>query len=204
MGDRVVASYCTTFLKPEMLHIYRQVRSLQSYRTFVMTKWLQNEDRFPFDDVEFIPKPHLNPLRHGWLKFVKRKAPIEYRGEYQLLTSLLEKRGADLMHIYFGHTGCAFAAVHRALEPAVRGLVPWSRCGGEAGDPRLRREVEELVQIGPAGAFALAFPKRTADRARCPPEKLRLCRTGVPLRQFPFCSAKRRPTATGDCCRRAG
>ena len=55
MGDRVVASYCTTFLKPEMLHIYRQVRSLQSYRTFVMTKWLQNQDRFPFDDVELIP-----------------------------------------------------------------------------------------------------------------------------------------------------
>ncbi|PYJ08522.1 MAG: colanic acid biosynthesis glycosyltransferase WcaL, partial [Verrucomicrobia bacterium] len=48
MGKRVVASYCTTFLKPEMLHIYRQVRSLRVYDTFVMTKALQNNDLFPF------------------------------------------------------------------------------------------------------------------------------------------------------------
>ena len=40
MAKRVVASYCTTFLKPEMLHIYRQVRSLHEYETFVMTKAL--------------------------------------------------------------------------------------------------------------------------------------------------------------------
>ena len=47
MPKRVVASYCTTFLKPEMLHIYRQVRSLHEYDTFVMTKAVQNIERFP-------------------------------------------------------------------------------------------------------------------------------------------------------------
>src|SRR5207244_3645250 len=51
MGKPVVASYCTTFLKPEMLHIYRQVRSLQDYDTFVMTKTLQNSELFPFGDI---------------------------------------------------------------------------------------------------------------------------------------------------------
>jgi len=34
----VVASYCTTFLKPEMLHIYRQVSGLKRYKTFVICK----------------------------------------------------------------------------------------------------------------------------------------------------------------------
>src|SRR3712207_1361438 len=105
MGERVVASYCTTFLKREMLHIYRQVTALQSYRTFVMTKFLQNTELFPCNDVELIPKPRRNPIRHGWLKFVKQRPPIVYRGEFQMLSKLLERRGADLMHIYFGHTG---------------------------------------------------------------------------------------------------
>ncbi len=105
MGMRTVASYCTTFLKPEMLHIYRQVTALRSVRTFIMTKKLQDPLRFPFPDIELIPQPRVNLLRHGWLKFVKREPPIVYRGEYQMLASLLEKRGADLMHIYFGHTG---------------------------------------------------------------------------------------------------
>ncbi len=56
MSKPVVASYCTTFLKPEMLHIYRQVRSLHEYDTFVMTKALQNIERFPFRDIELIPE----------------------------------------------------------------------------------------------------------------------------------------------------
>ena len=38
MEKPVVASYCTTFLKPEMRHIYRQVVGLKRYDTFVMTR----------------------------------------------------------------------------------------------------------------------------------------------------------------------
>ena len=37
-AEPIVASYCTTFLKPEMRHIYRQVTGLRRYRTFVMTR----------------------------------------------------------------------------------------------------------------------------------------------------------------------
>ena len=186
MGDRVVASYCTTFLKPEMLHIYRQVRSLQSYRTFVMTKWLQNQDRFPFDDVELIPQPHLNPLRHGWLKFVKRKAPIEYRGEYQLLSSLLEKRGADLMHIYFGHTGVHLLPF---IERWNRPCVVSFHGADVAAKPEIRDYGKKLKSLFKAVPLVLSRSHSLNQRLislGCPPEKLRLCRTGVPLRQFPF------------------
>ena len=186
MGDRVVASYCTTFLKPEMLHIYRQVRSLQSYRTFVMTKWLQNEDRFPFEDIELIPKPHINPLRHGWLKFVKRRPPIVYRGEYQLLASLLERRGADLMHIYFGHTGVHLLPfIQRWNKPCVVSF----HGADVASNPEIRDYGRKLKSLFKSVPLVLSRSKSLNDRLialGCPPDKLRLCRTGVPLRQFPF------------------
>ena len=190
MGDRVVASYCTTFLKPEMLHIYRQVRSLQSYRTFVMTKWLQNEDRFPFDDIELIPKPHVNPLRHGWLKFVKRKSPIEYRGEYQMLSSLLERRGADLMHIYFGHTGVHLLPF---IERWNRPCVVSFHGADVACKPDIRDYGRKLKSLFKTVPLVLSRSNSLSQRLialGCPPEKLRLCRTGVPLRQFPFASRK--------------
>lgn len=186
MGERVVASYCTTFLKPEMLHIYRQVCSLQSYRTFVMTKWLQNEDRFPFDDIELIPKPHINPLRHGWLKFVKRKSPIEYRGEYQMLSSLLERRGADLMHIYFGHTGVHLLPF---IERWSRPCVVSFHGADVAAKTEIRNYGLKLKRLFNSVPLVLSRSKSLSDRLvalGCPPEKLRLCRTGVPLRQFPF------------------
>ena len=186
MAERVVASYCTTFLKPEMLHIYRQVRSLQSFRTFVMTKWLQNEDRFPFDDIELIPKPHINPLRHGWLKFVKRASPIEYRGEYQMLSSLLERRGADLMHIYFGHTGVHLLPF---IERWSRPCVVSFHGADVALKPEIRDYGRKLKRLFNSVPLVLSRSDSLSQRLialGCPPEKLRLCRTGVPLRQFPF------------------
>src|SRR5205085_9739304 len=103
MGRRVVASYCSSFLKPEMLHIYRQVKALRGVDTFVVTKEVQNAERFAFDDIEVIPKRRTNLLVHGWLKLVERRLPIVYRGEYQTMVSLLRCHGADLMLIYFGH-----------------------------------------------------------------------------------------------------
>src|SRR5437660_2300188 len=186
MAKRVVASYCTTFLKPEMLHIYRQVSSLQRYETFVMTKWLQNEDRFPFSDIEIIPKPHINPIRHGWLKFVERRPPIVYRGEYQTLDSLLERHGADLMHIYFGHTG-----VH--LLPFIEQWDKPCVVSFHGADVAHKKDIKDypakLRRLFNAVPLVFARSQSLADRLihlGCRPEKLRINRTGIPLKEFPF------------------
>ncbi|MGH8094344.1 MAG: glycosyltransferase [Chthoniobacterales bacterium] len=186
MSKLVVASYCTTFLKSEMLHIYRQVTALRDVQTFVMTKKVQNNERFPFDDVELIPAPRPNLLRHGWLKFVERKPPIVYRGEYQLLASLLERRGADLMHIYFGHTG-----VH---------LLPFIQCWDKpcivsfhGADVMLKAEspdyATKLRKVFHSVPLVLARSRSLEQRLLrlgCPPEKIRINRTGIPLAQFPL------------------
>ncbi|MGI9087541.1 MAG: glycosyltransferase, partial [Chthoniobacterales bacterium] len=184
--ERVVASYCTTFLKREMLHIYRQVCALQGYETFVMTKKLQNRERFPFRDVELIPEPHTNPFRHGWLKFVERRPPIVYRGEYQMLAKLLERRGADLMHIYFGHTGVHLLPfIERWDKPCVVSF--------HGADVALKRDIRDygskLQDLFEAVPLVLARCQSLADRLvslGCPPERLRISRTGLPLKEFPY------------------
>ena len=186
MGKHIVASYCTTFLKPEMWHIYRQVTALRGVGTFVMTKKLQEPVRFPFPDIELIPQPRMNLLRHGWLKFVKREPPIVYRGEYQMLASLLERRGADLMHIYFGHTGVHLLPfIEQWNKPCVvsfHGADVASKPDIADYDRKLRRLFESVPLI-------LARSQSLADRLvqlGCPPEKLRINRTGVPLNEFPL------------------
>ena len=93
---KTVASYCTTFLKPEMLHIYRQVTGLRRFRTFVIARERKGEDRFPFDDVELQPNLRSNFLRRFWLKHIKGAPPIVYRGEYGLIEKILKRRRADL------------------------------------------------------------------------------------------------------------
>jgi colanic acid/amylovoran biosynthesis glycosyltransferase len=195
MGKRVVASYCTTFLKPEMLHIYRQVRSLHEYDTFVMTKALQNSELFPFSDIELIPKPPSNPLRHGWLKWVKQRPPIVYRGEYQMLSNLLERRGADLMHIYFGHTGVHLLPfIERWHKPCVVSFH-----GADVAQKNdIRDYGPKLRELFDAVPLVLARSKSLAERLLtlgCPPERLRINRTGVPLHEFPF--VRRDPPTEG-------
>ncbi len=186
MDKRVVASYCTSFLKSEMLHIYRQVCALRGVDTFVMTKAVQNPERFPFRDIELIPQPHMNLLRHGWLKFVRRRPPIVYRGEYQMLSSLLERRGADLMHIYFGHTG-----VH--LLPFIEQWNKPCLVSFHGADVAVKQDIAnypaKLRCLFNAVPLVLARSQSLANRLMqfgCPREKLRINRTGVPLDEFPL------------------
>jgi colanic acid/amylovoran biosynthesis glycosyltransferase len=195
MAKQVIASYCSSFLKSEMLHIYRQVKGLRRVKTFVMTKELQNAERFPFPDIEIIPKQRMNLLRHGWLKFVKRRPPVVYRGEYQLLASLLARRGADLMHIYFGHTG-----VH--LLPFIKEWGKPCVVSFHGADVALKEDIAnypaKLCQLFEAVPLVLARSQSLADRLTqmgCPPEKLRINRTGVPLDEFPF--VDRQPPPNG-------
>ena len=105
MSKPIVASYCTTFLKPEMRHIYRQVTALRRYDTFVMTRERQCAEEFPFDEIELIPRARKNFIKRFWLKYIRRLPPVYYRGELQVLIKMLKLRPADLMHAYFGHTG---------------------------------------------------------------------------------------------------
>ncbi len=181
----VVASYCTTFLKPEMLHIYRQVTALRRYRTFVICRERQSADRFPFGDVEVQPPVRKNFVRRFWMKYVRKEPPIVYRGEYGVLSRILERRNADLMHVYFGHTG-----VH--LLPF---MLRWPRpCvvsfHGMDIQPREDRPgylttLQAMLQFLP---LVLARSHSLRDRLvdlGCPAEKIRINRTGIPMNHFP-------------------
>src|SRR6184192_3363823 len=186
MGKRVVASYCSSFLKSEMLHIYRQVKALRGVDTFVVTKEVQNAERFPFENIEVIPKRRTNLLVHGWLKFVERRPPIVYRGEYQTLDSLLSRHGADLMHIYFGHTGVHLLPF---IEQWHKPCVVSFHGADVAHKPEIKDYPGKLRRLFNAVPLVFARSQSLADRLTqlgCPPDKLRINRTGIPLKEFPL------------------
>src|SRR5205814_946887 len=99
----VVASYCATFLKPEMLHIYRQITSLRRVRPVVIAQKRENADRFPFQNIRVVKKPALHFLRRTWFKQIADRpwqiSPAEVRATERALT----ESNAELLHIYFGH-----------------------------------------------------------------------------------------------------
>ena len=191
----VVASYCTTFLKREMAHIYRQVTGLSTFKTFVMTRTRLNADRYPFEDVELVGKPTKNFLRRFYLKYIRRAEAVVYRGEFQVLDGILRRRRAQLMHIYFGHTAVHLLPFIKAWDKPCVVSFHGADITVREHQPGYEAALREMLQTVP---LVLARSQSLRDQLLqlgCPPERLALNRTGVPLEQFPF--VKRVPPSDG-------
>jgi colanic acid/amylovoran biosynthesis glycosyltransferase len=183
----LVASYCAYFLKAEMRHVYRQIAGLKNVKTFVIARHRMNAHEYPFDDIEI-----LNQKVHGMVRIVDRPnlkyeehlSPFVYRGEYEGIRKILNRRDPDLMHVYFGHSG-----VH--LLPFIR---RWNRpCivsfHGKDVQPRLEEigYLADLKTLFSEVALVLVRSESIAERVRvlgCDPAKIRLNRTSVPMEQF--------------------
>ncbi|MEI6562365.1 MAG: glycosyltransferase [Verrucomicrobiota bacterium] len=186
MEKPIVASYCTTFLKPEMLHIYRQVSALQRYETFVVTKERQCPERYPFADIALLPEAQQPLLRRFYLKFIQRVPPLYYRGEMEQLRELFGRRRADLMHVYFGHTGVHLRSFLQWWEQPSLVSFHGADVMPRAHQPKYLDGMQELFTLVP---LVLARSESLAERLKaigCPAEKIRLNRTGIPLAEFPL------------------
>ena len=198
MHQPVVASYCNTFLKREMQHIYRQVTGLREFRTFIMTKSRENADAFPFPNIEVLPRPRINFLLRFQRKYLQGMEPVFYRGEYDQLEGVLTRRNAQLLHVYFGHTG-----VH--LLPFMRNWSRPSLVSFHGMDIMLRNEEpgynHRLRALLATLPLVLARSESLGSRLMelgCDASKIRINRTGVPMGGFPYLVHS--PPADGAWC----
>jgi glycosyltransferase involved in cell wall biosynthesis len=103
-----------------------------------------------------------------------------------MLIQLLRRRPADLMHVYFGHTGVHLLPfIQEWKQPVVvsfHGMDIQSRPQQEGYDEQMRilLRTVPLVLARSRSLFA------ALEKWGCPREKLRLNRTGIPLDQYPF------------------
>ena len=158
----VVACYCATFLKPEMLHIYRQITSLTRVSPIVIAQKREEAERYPFDRIAVVDKPAMHFARRFWFKQV-RGAPWQIsRREVNTLAGVLGNARAKLLHIYFGHIAvhllplicawkkpsvpCGYARVHQTEHRTCSGSSE-SRNGVDATTSR----AEPAPESGPGG-----------------------------------------------------
>jgi colanic acid/amylovoran biosynthesis glycosyltransferase len=182
----VVASFCTYFLKAEMLHIYRQITSLRRVDTFVIAKFRENAELYPFRDLELLERPKINLLRRGRLKYLARSPALVYRGEFEILRRVLLRRDPDLMHVYFGNTGVhLLPLIERWDRPCVVSFhgMDVQRRETERGYEANLRKLLRLVPLVLVRSRSIAERLIELD---CDPQKIRLNRTGIPLAGFPY------------------
>lgn len=182
----VVACYCATFLKPEMLHIYRQITSLTRVAPFVIAQKREEPERYPFDRIVVTGKPAGHFLRRFWFRQL-RDVPWQIpAGEVQKLTGVLDQAGAKLLHIYFGHI-----AVH--LLPLIRAWSGPTVVSFHGADvmvdlekPAYRAATRQMLDAVRLVLVRSESLGRALVAIGCPPEKIRIQRTGIPVDEIPF------------------
>jgi colanic acid/amylovoran biosynthesis glycosyltransferase len=182
----VVASYCATFLKPEMLHIYRQITSLRRVRPVVIAQKRENADRFPFRDICIVKKPAFHFLRRIWFKQIADQPWQISPSEVCAIERALTENNAQLLHIYFGHIAVL-------LRPLIRQWQNPSLVSFHGADvlidmqkPAYRRATEAMLSLVKCVLVRSESLKSAVIDLGCAPEKIEIQRAGIPIADFPF------------------
>jgi len=182
----VVASYCATFLKPEMLHIYRQITSLRRVRPVVIAQKRENADLFPFQAIRIVEKPALHFLRRIWFKQIADRPWQTSPAEVRAIERALTESNAQLLHIYFGHIAVL-------LRPLIRQWQKPSLVSFHGADvlvdmqrPAYRRATKEMLSLVRRVLVRSDSLRQAVIDLGCAPEKIEIQRAGIPLADFPF------------------
>jgi glycosyltransferase involved in cell wall biosynthesis len=169
-----------------MLHIYRQITSLERVRPIVLAQKLENAKQFPFDRVYTVGKPATHFLRRFWFRQLLDEPWQLSRMELDSLRQILAKSDAQLLHIYFGHI-----AVH--LLPLVRAWPKPSIVSFHGADvlvdmnkPAYRRATEEMLGAVKHVLVRSKSLQRAVADLGCDENKIDIVRAGIPLHEFPF------------------
>ena len=183
-----VACYCHDFLKPDMLHVYRQIVSLKKWKPFVICQKRENAAMFPFSDksTTVLPKPPWRWLRRQWAKHVRR-APLTISTDRVIeLLKEVHRHDSEVVHIYFGHIAIQLLPFIQACPKPVVVSFHGADVGVDVKKPAARAALEEIFR---RSTLILARSESLLEGLRqlgCPAEKLRLQRTGIPLNEWPF------------------
>src|SRR5437764_1106805 len=169
-----------------MLHIYRQITGLRRLHPIVIAQKRENADLFPFDTIDIIAKPSLHFLRRFWFRQIRNKPWQISATELRSLIEVLNRRNAQLLHIFFGHI-----AVH--LLPLIRAWSKPSIVSFHGADvlvdmekPAYRKATKEMLDVVARVFVRSASLQRAVIELGCEENKIDIVRTGIPLSEFPF------------------
>ncbi|HSI11559.1 MAG TPA: glycosyltransferase [Chthoniobacter sp.] len=182
----VAAQYLATFLKPEMLHIYRQITALREFRPVVLCQNREQREAFPFDDIRQLPKPRTRALRRIWQKQILGRPITIYRAEARHIVGILREIRAQVLHVYFGHIGVHLLPLLEICPLPIIVSFHGADAGIDLDKPvhlALTRRMLDLSTLLLVRSDSLA---RRLVALGADSGKIRLHRTGIPLGEIPF------------------
>ena len=198
-GAPVAAQYLSTFLKPEMLHIYRQITALRAFRPVVLCHNREQPEAFPFDDIHLLRKARTRALRRLWQKQILGRPITIYRSEARRMAEVLDEIGAQVLHVYFGHIGVYLLPLLEICP--VPAIVSFH--GADAGidlhKPTHRALTQRMFTLATLLLVRSESLTQRLISVGADLGKIRLHRTGIPLPEIPF-QQRTAPLDGAWCC----
>lgn len=171
-----------------MLHIYRQITALRTWRPHVICQKREEAGRFPFEPsaLTVLGKPLTHPLRRLWVKQIRKRPVMIYASEARRIAAEIARVGGQVLHVYFGNIAVHLLPLLRRSPVPVVVSFHGADAGVELDRPGTREAAREVFALA---RLVLARSNALGERlleAGCPPEKLRIHRTGIPLDHFQF------------------
>lgn len=184
----VVASYIADFLKRDQLHVYRQIMGLNEVTCQIFTHKRENPLYFPVHvrRLTVLPKP-----RTRWLRRLIHRQILDQPWEmydWELRHWILELTRAEarVLHVYFGHVAPQFIPLMKVWPHPVVVSFHGADAGIDVQKPRHAAKMREVLTL--AARILCRSESLAADVVRlgCPPEKIFVQRTGIPLEDWAY------------------
>jgi len=169
-----------------MLHIYRQIVSLQRVRPVVIAQKRENADRFPFEEIRVVKKPSMHFLRRIWFKQITDRPWKISARETRVLQGVLAEVNAQLLHVYFGQIAVLLLPLLEAWPKPSLVSFHGADVLVDMHKPAYRRATQQMLAAVKRVLVRSESLQRAVTELGCPPEKIEIQRTGIPLGEFPF------------------
>jgi colanic acid/amylovoran biosynthesis glycosyltransferase len=182
----IVACYCATFLKPEMLHIYRQITALKRCTPVVIAQKREQPERFPFEVVQLVPKPATHFLRRFWFRQVRDMPWQTSDAELHELLRVLSRIDARVLHIYFGQIAVHLLPLIRTWENPSIVSFHGADVTVDMNKPTYREATRQMLVAVKLVLVRSESLRSAVMELGCDAKKIEVQRTGIPLEEFPF------------------
>lgn len=195
-SQKTVVSFVATYLKPEMLHVYRQTTNLRRYTNWIVTRRRENEIRFPAENVIALRRHPLRWFQRTLHRVRGLRSPLDPAENKQLAKICAEKK-ARLIHIYFGTEAARCVSFLSAAR--LPRIVSFH--GADLSEKLTPSEMSGILAnsdlfLCRSKALAEELVKRGVDISR-----IRLNYTGVPVPEDCHSSASNQSVRVLQACR---